>query len=150
MSEKIILKGHKGIGGVTEGEAVVTRNALSYIFDVGGIWDTPMSARVTNRINMPDIYGLDLANKVLVFPTGRGGIFSTAMLFGVAHKGIGPKAIVNVKTHPVFAYASVVLDIPTVDGFEKDPTTIVKTGDWIKVDAPNGIIEVTRRDDGSK
>ena len=150
MSEKIILKGHKGIGGVTEGEAVVTRNALSYIFDVGGIWDTPMSARVTNRINMPDIYGLDLANKVLVFPTGRGGIFSTAMLFGVTHKGIGPKAIVNVKTHPVFAYASVVLDIPTVDGFEKDPTIIVKTGDWIKVDAPNGIIEVTRRDDGSK
>jgi predicted aconitase with swiveling domain len=150
MSEKIILKGHKGIGGVAEGEAIVTRNALSYIFDVGGIWDTPMSAKVTNKINMPDIYGLDLANKVLVFPTGRGGIFSSAMLLGVAHRGIGPKAMINVKTHPVFAYASVVLNIPTVDGFEKDPTTVVKTGDWIKVDAPNGIIEVTRKDDRKK
>ena len=72
------------------------------------------------------------------------------MLLGVAHRGIGPKAMINVKTHPVFAYASVVLNIPTVDGFEKDPTTVVKTGDWIKVDAPNGIIEVTRKDDRKK
>ncbi len=98
--EKIILKGHKGIGGVAEGEALVSKNALSYIFDVGGIWETPMSAKVTNKIEMPDWYGKDLANKVLVFPTGRGGIFSTAMLMGLANKGLGPKAMINVKTQP--------------------------------------------------
>ena len=59
-----------------------------------------MSAKVTNKIEMPDWYGKDLANKVIVFPTGRGGIFSTAMLMGLAKKGLGPKAMINIKTHP--------------------------------------------------
>ncbi len=145
MKKKIILKGHKGIGGTAEGEALVTQNALSYIFDVGGIWETPMSAKVTNKIEMPDWYGQDLANKVLVFPTGRGGIFSTAMLMGLAHKGLGPKAMINVKTHPVFAYASIVLDIPTVDELDKDPCKVIETGDWVKVDAKKGIVEVTKK-----
>jgi len=144
---KITLTGHKGIGGVAEGEALVTKNALSYIFDVGGIWDDPISAKVTNKKNMPDWYGQDLANKVLVFPTGRGGIFSTAMLMGVAHRGVGPKAMINVKTHPVFAYASILLDIPTVDGLNEDPTDVIRTGDWVKVDAENGIVEITRKED---
>jgi uncharacterized protein len=143
--EKIILKGHKGIGKFAEGEALVTKNALSYIFDVGGIWDTPMTSKVTNKIEMPDWYGQDLANKVLVFPTGRGGIFSTAMIMGLAHKGLGPKAMINIKTHPVFAYASIVLDIPTVDELDKNPLEIIESGDWVKVDAEKGIVEVTKK-----
>jgi len=143
--EKLILKGHKGIGGTAEGEALVSKNALSYIFDVGGIWDEPMSAKVTNKQEMPDWYGEDLAGKVLVFPTGRGGIFSTAMLMGLAKKGLGPKAMINIKTHPVFAYASIVLDIPTVDGLDKNPCEVIETGDWVKVDAQKGLVEVTKK-----
>lgn len=143
--KKIILKGHKGIGGVAEGEAVVTKDALSFIFDVGGIWLDPMSAKVTNKQEMPDWYGQDLANKVLVFSTGRGGIFSTAMIMGLAHRGLGPKAMINIKTHPVFAYASIVLDIPTVDELDQNPCEVIETGDWVKVDAPKGTVEVTKK-----
>jgi predicted aconitase with swiveling domain len=143
--KKIILRGHKGIGGTAEGEALVSKNALSYIFDVGGIWDEPMSGKVTNKQEMPDWYGKDLAGKVLVFPTGRGGIFSTAMLMGVVKKGLGPKAMINIKTHPVFAYASIVLDIPTVDELNKNPCEVIETGDWVKVDAQKGIVEVTKK-----
>ncbi len=142
---KIILKGHKGIGGTAEGEALVTKNALSYIFDVGGIWLDPMSAKVTNKQEMPDWYGKDLAGKVLVFPTGRGGIFSTAMIMGLVKHGLGPKAMINIKTHPVFAYASIVLNIPTVDGLDKNPCEVIETGDWVKVDAQKGIVEVTKK-----
>jgi predicted aconitase with swiveling domain len=143
--EKIVLKGHKGIGGVTEGEAVVSKNALSFIFDVGGIWLDPMSAKVTNKTEMPDWYGQDLANKVIVFPTGRGGIFSTAMLMGLVNKGLGPKAMINIKTHPVFAYASIVMDIPTVDELDQNPCEVIETGDWVRVDAPKGTVEITKK-----
>jgi len=142
---KMILKGHKGIGGIAEGEALVSKNALSYIFDIGGIWNEPMSAKVTNKKEMPDWYGKDLAGKVLVFPTGRGGIFSTAMLMGLVKKGLGPKAMINVKTHPVFTYASIVLDIPTVDRLNKNPCEVIETGDWVKVDAQKGTVEVTKK-----
>ena len=143
--EKIILKGHKGIGGCAEGEALVSKNALSYIFDVGGIWMDPMTSVVTNKIEMPDWYGKDLAGKVLVFPTGRGGIFSTAMIMGLDNKGLGPKAMINIKTHPVFAYASIVQNIPTVDELDQNPLEIIEDGDWVKVDAENGVVEVTKK-----
>jgi predicted aconitase with swiveling domain len=53
--------------------------------------------------------------------------------------------MINIKTHPVFAYASIVLDIPTVDGLDKDPLKIIETGDWVKVDAKKGIVEVTKK-----
>jgi len=146
MGETITLKSkHKGIGGTVEGEALVTENALSFIFDVGGIWRDPMSATVTNKQEMPDWYGKDLSGKVLVFPTGRGGIFSTALIMGLTNKGLGPKAMINVKTHPVFAYASIVLNIPTVDELDQDPCKVIKTGDWVKVDGEKGIVEITKR-----
>ncbi len=143
--KKIILKGHKGIGDVAEGEALVGKESLSYIFDVGGIWEKPMSAKVTNKTEMPEWYGKDLANKVLVFPTGRGGIFSTAMLMGLCNKGLGPTAMINIKTHPVFAYASIVMNIPTMDALDPNPLDVIETGDWVKVDPKKGIVEVTKK-----
>lgn len=144
--EKIILRSkHKGIGSIAEGEAIVTKNALSFIFDVGGVWHRPMSAKVTNRIAVPDLYGEDLSNKILVFPTGRGGIFSTAMIMGLAKKNLAPKAMINIKTHPVFAYASIVLNIPTIDELDKNPCEIIETGDWVRVNAGKGIVEVIKR-----
>jgi hypothetical protein len=145
-NEKIILKSkHRGIGGIAEGEAIVSKNALSYIFDVGGVWHKPINAKVTNKIEMPDWYGEDLANRILVFPTGRGGIFSTALIMGLVRKGLGPKAMINIKTHPVFAYASIALNIPTVDELDQNPCEVIETGDWVKVDGEKGIVEVIKK-----
>ena len=118
---RIILKGHKGIGGVAEGEALVSQDAISYMSDAGGVFDTPMTAKVTNKISLPELYGQSLADKVLVFPTGKGGIFSSALIMGLVKNGLGPKAIINIKTHPVFALASILTGIPTVDLLDKNP-----------------------------
>jgi uncharacterized protein len=142
---KIILKGHKGIGGVAEGEALVSRDSISYMSDVGGIFDTPMTAKVTNKISLPELYGQSLADKVLVFPTGKGGIFSSALIMGLVNHGLGPRAMINIKTHPVFALAAILTGIPTVDSLDKDPLEVIETGDWVKVDAEKGIVEVTKK-----
>jgi uncharacterized protein len=142
---KIILKGHKGIGGVAEGEALVSQDGISYMSDVGGVFDTPMTAKVTNKISLPELYGQSLANKVLVFSTGKGGIFSSALIMGLINHGLGPKAMVNIKTHPVFALTSILTGIPTVDSLDKNPLEVIQTGDWVKVDAEKGIVEVTKK-----
>jgi uncharacterized protein len=142
---KIILKGHKGIGGVAEGEALVSQDGISYMSDVGGVFDTPMTAKVTNRISLPELYGQSLANKVLVFSTGKGGIFSSALIMGLINHDLGPKAMVNIKTHPVYALTSILTGIPTVDSLDKNPMEVIKTGDWVKVDAEKGIVEVTKK-----
>ena len=142
---KIVLKGHKGIGGAAEGEALVSQDAISYMSDVGGVFDTPMTAKVTNKISLPELYGQSLSNKVLVFPTSKGGIFSSALIMGLVNHGLGPKAIINIKTHPVFALTSILTGIPTVDSLDKNPLEVIKTGDWVKVDAEKGIVEVTKK-----
>jgi uncharacterized protein len=140
-----ILKGHKGIGGTAEGEALVSQDAISYMSDVGGVYDSPMTAQVTNKISLPELYGQSLANKVLVFPTGKGGIFSSALIMGLVKKGLGPKAMINIRTHPVFTLAAILTGIPTIDSLDKNPLEVIHTGDWVKVDAAQGTVEVIRR-----
>ena len=143
--EKIILKGHKGVGGVAEGEAIVTSNPISYMSDVGGVWDTPINATVTNKRSLPDLYGKDLGDKILVFSTGKGGIFSTALIMSLQKKGLAPRAMVNIKSHPVFVLIGITCNIPIVDNLDQNPCEVIETGDWVKVDAENGVVEVTKK-----
>jgi hypothetical protein len=35
--------------------------------------------------------------------------------------------------------------IPIVDGLEGDPKSILKTGDWVRIDGTTGIIDVISR-----
>ncbi len=34
--------------------------------------------------------------------------------------------------------------MPMVDRLDKDPVEVIKAGDWVKVDADNGIVEVVK------
>ena len=44
------------------------------------------------------------------------------------------------------ALASVVMHIPAMTCFDKDPTEVIATGDWVRIDADQGIIEITKKD----
>ena len=144
MGKKIVLKGHKGIGGVAEGEAVVSQQPISYMMDIGSIW---WSDRVegTNKASVPELIGIELTGKILVFPTAKGGMFSTAHIFDTYGRGLGPKAMVNNRTHPVFALAAIISGMPMIDRLNKDVCKVIETGDWVKVDAEKGIVEVTKK-----
>ncbi len=81
--------------------------------------------------------------KCLYFPEPKGRrwsvSFHTARLAGAA-----PKAMIfNVVTTKV-ALGAVVTRAPAVTDLDQDPLTIIETGDWIKVDADNGIVEITK------
>lgn len=142
---KITLKGHKGIGGAAEGEALVCMEPVNLMADTGNVWDDPGDATFTNKLATPSVYGKSFKDKVLVFPTGKGGIFSTNIMMDMAAAGTSPKAIVNVRAHPVWAALAIELNIPLVDRLDKNPCEVIKTGDWIKVDAAKGIVEVTEK-----
>jgi len=40
---------------------------------------------------------------------------------------------------------AVVMRVPTVTDLDQDPTEIIATGDWVKVDADKGLVEVIKR-----
>ncbi len=142
---KITLKGHKGIGGVGEGEALVCQEPINLMADTGNVWTDATDATFTNKLGTPSVYGQSFKDKVLVFPTGKGGIFSTNILMDMDAVGTRPKAIVNVQTHPVWAALAIELNIPLVDRLEKNPCEVIETGDWVKVDAEKGIVEITKK-----
>lgn len=142
---KIILKGHKGIGGTSEGEALVCQEPVNLMADTGNVWTDPTDATFTNKVGTPSVYGKSFKDKVLVFPTGKGGIFSSNIMMDMVAVGTSPKAIINVQAHPVWAALAIELNIPLVDRLDKNPCEVIETGDWVKVDAAKGIVEVTKK-----
>jgi predicted aconitase with swiveling domain len=43
------------------------------------------------------------------------------------------------------ALGAVVTHSPTVTELDRDPLKVIETGDWVKVDADNGIVEITKK-----
>lgn len=143
--KKITLRGHKGIGSKAEGEALVCQEPVNLMADTGNVWTDLRDTTFTNKIGTPSVYGQSFAGKVLVFPTGKGGIFSTNIMMDVASAGGAPKAIINVRAHPVWTALAIALNIPLIDRLNKNPCEVIETGDYVKVDASRGIVEVTKK-----
>jgi len=142
----IFLKGHKGIGGIAEGEALVCQEPINLMADTGNVWKDLGDVTFTNKVATPSAYGRSFAGKILVFPTGKGGIFSTNIMMDAATVGSVPKAIINVVAHPVWVTMAIVINIPLVDRLNKNPCEVIETGDWVRVDARRGTVGVTKKE----
>jgi predicted aconitase with swiveling domain len=131
----IVLRGRKVVPGVAEGEALVSHETIS---GWGGI-DPAKGVIIEPR---HELYGVSFAGKVLVFPGAKGssgwsGFFQTTRLNGCA-----PLAMVfNAMTTKV-ALGAVVTRVPAITALDQDPTEVIKTGDWVRVDADNGLVEI--------
>jgi len=139
MKEKpLVLRGRKVVGGVAEGEALVTRETIS---GWGGI--NPMQGTVIETRH--ELRGQSFKDKVLVFRGAKGSsgwsvIFHTARLAGTA-----PKAMVFNEMTTKVALGAVVMRIPSVTDLDRDPLDVIETGDWVKVDGDTGTVEVTKK-----
>lgn len=136
--EKITLKGRGVVGGVVEGEALVTQQAIS---GWGGINCT--EGTVTEARH--ELEGKSFAGKILVFPGAKGSSgwsihFHYCRLLGTAPAGL----VYNITTGKM-ASGAIVMHVPAVTDFDTDPLSVIETGDWVKVDGDNGIVEVTKK-----
>ncbi len=131
----LVIRGRKVVGGLVEGEALVTRQTIS---GWGGI--NSMTGTVIE--NHHELKGISFAGKVLVFPGAKGssgwsGAFHTTKLTGSA-----PLAMLFNVTTTKAALGAVVLRVPTMTDFESDPLDAIATGDWVRVDADLGLVQV--------
>ncbi|MFB0613717.1 aconitase X swivel domain-containing protein [Aurantiacibacter poecillastricola] len=134
----LVIRGRKVVGGVTEGEALVTRQTIS---GWGGV--NPMKGEVIESHH--ELRGVSFADKVLVFPGAKGssgwsGVFHMTRLTGTA-----PRAMLFTITTTKAALGAVVLRVPSMTDFEQDPCEVIETGDWVRVDADKGEIQVWKR-----
>ena len=138
--KKIILHGRKVVGGCAEGEALVTKDMIS---GWGGI-DPATGAIIELR---HELHGKSFTGKVLVFPGAKGSsgwsiAFQRARLAGNA-----PKAMIFNVVNTKAALGAVVVRAPAMTALDQDPLEVIKTGDWVKVDADNGTVEITKKTD---
>ena len=135
---KIVIRGRKVVGGVAEGEALVTRDRVS---GWGGI--DPRTGTIIETRH--ELRGVSFAGKVLVFPGAKGSSGWSAQFHLARVMGTAPAAwLFNQMTTKV-ALGAVVSHAPAMTDFDIDPLAVIRTGDWVKVDADNGIVTITRK-----
>jgi len=137
-SLEIALKCHKIIGGYGEGEALVSREPICfYLTD-------PKTGVVRERSH--ELAGKNLANKVLVFPSGKASsVVQIDGLFKLASHNVAPKALIVKNVETVLVVSAFIAKVPLVDRLEKDPFQIIRTGDFVKVDAEKCRVTITRK-----
>ena len=134
----ITLHGRTVVPGYAEGEALVSPEPIS---GWGGI--DPATGRIIEPRHA--LHGVSFTGKVLVFPSAKGssgwsGFFQSARLLGTA-----PVAMVIARISTKSALGAVVTRVPALTDLDRDPCLIIRTGDWVRVDAKprsHGLIEV--------
>ena len=136
--EKIVLYGRKVVGGVAEGEALVTRQTIS---GWGGI--DPKQGTIIERKH--ELEGSRFTDKVLVFPGAKGGSGGSMGFHRARLAGHVPTAMIFRDMTSRVAMIAIITHAPAVTDLDQDPLDIIETGDWVKVDGDNGIVEITKR-----
>jgi predicted aconitase with swiveling domain len=139
VTRTTILRGRSVVGGVAEGEALVTREAIS---GFGGI-DSNSGEVVEVR---HELRGQSFKGKVLVFPGAKGSSGWASHFQSTRLKGAAPLAMIFNKMSTKMALGAVVTRVPAVTDLDRDPIEVIRSGDWVKVDGTNGVVEITHKD----
>ncbi|MCS7144338.1 MAG: DUF126 domain-containing protein, partial [Archaeoglobaceae archaeon] len=86
--------------------------------------------------------GESVANRILVFPYGKGSTVGSYTLLRLKKRNLAPLAIVNKETEAIIAVGAVIANIPLVDKVEEEFFSKVKSGDWVVVNANEGYVEI--------
>jgi len=137
-SSEITLKCHKIIGGYGEGEALVSHEPICfYLTD-------PKTGVVRERSH--ELAGKNIASKVLVFPSGKASsVVQIDGLFKLALHNVAPKALIVKDAETVLIVSAFLVKVPLVDRLEKDPFEIIRSGDFVKVDAEKCRVTITMK-----
>ena len=134
----IILHGRKVVGGYAEGEALVTRDTLSGWGGINPLTGTVIETRHALR-------GQSFKDKILVFPGAKGSSGWSAAFHVTRITGTAPRALVFNEMTTKIALGAVVMRIPSITDLDQDPVQVIRTGDWVRVDADRGVIEIRQR-----
>jgi uncharacterized protein len=135
MTEKIILHGRAIVPGIAVGPALVSHETIS---GWGGI-DPAAGSIIEPR---HELFGQCFTGKILVFPGAKGssgwsGFFQSCRLLGTA-----PAGLIFMIMSTKAALGAVVTRVPAVTGLDQDPCAVIRTGDWVRIDADHGVVEV--------
>ena len=139
MSEALLsIQVERAWGPEVEGEAVVSAEGFSPRYDLD---------RWTGVITKPGhaLEGVSIRDRILFFPTAKGGIAAGWAFYDLKHKGIAPKAFCFGVTNPVMVQGAVFASIAITEGWSRDPLQCLHTGDLVRVVPAQKSIRLLRR-----
>lgn len=134
----LVIRGRCVVPGVAEAEALVTQERIS---GWGGV--DPRTGTVVEIRH--ELRGVSFAGKVLVFPGAKGSSGWSAQFHVARAMGTAPAAWLFNQMSTKIALGAVVSHAPAMTDFDRDPLALIRTGDWVRVDADAGIVTITRR-----
>jgi predicted aconitase with swiveling domain len=132
-AETLVLRGRCVVPGRSQGEALVTRDRIS---GWGGI-DSRTGTIVETR---HELRGVSFAGKVLVFPGAKGSSGWSNAFHLTRVLGVAPAAMLFNEMTTKIALGAVVMRVPAVTDLDRDPLTLIKTGEWVVVDGDAGTV----------
>ena len=132
---EFILKGHKVAKGKTEGEALVSHEPIAFLFRVDP--ETGIITEMDHELN-----GVSITGKILVFPTGKGSTGGSFAFCDLVRHNAAPKGIINLRADPVLTVGAIIGNVPMIDRLDGNPLELIKTGDYVELDADQGIVRV--------
>lgn len=129
------LKGHTISPGKAEGEAVVLDEPFSFLGELD-----PNTGKIASPLSKQ--FGQDLRGKVIVTPTGKGSSMGPVISWYARKAGNNPAAIICLQAEAILASAAIIAGIPMIDKLDNNPLELIKSGDYVKVDATAGIVEI--------
>lgn len=129
MTEKravVQFRVHRAFGPVVEGEAVVSHEGFSPRYDLdrwSGVISRPGHA----------LEGVQISDKILIFPSAKGGIAAGWAFFDLVSKGIAPKALIFGVTNPVMVQGAIFANLTITEGWSPNLLEWICTGECIRV-----------------
>ena len=132
---KVQLLLDSAFGPAVQGTAVVSGEGFSPRYDLD---------RWTGEITKPghQLEGVSIKDKILFFPSAKGGVAAGWAFYDIKDKNIAPLALVFGVTNPVMVQGAVLADLTIAAGLSEDPLKCIKTGDVVRVDPERKVIEV--------
>ena len=135
FSDVITIKCRQVVAGCTEGEAIVSTDAIA-----GWRSIDESDGRIVERNHC--LFNKSIKDKILVFPVAKGSSGWSGTFHALALNGVAPRGMLVSYISAKSALGAVLVGCPTTTDFEQDPLKIIETGDWVKVDADAGLITV--------
>lgn len=141
---EVRLQGRGLVAGIAEGEALVTKKFFGFTHGVN-----PVTGEISDERH--EWRGLNLKDKVLVFPFGKSSSSGAVWILEAVRCGNAPAAIINVEADPIIGggcfLAGMLYDKPLVliDRVDKDPCEAIENGDYVRVNGGSGVVEVLKQ-----
>lgn len=129
------FKCHKISEGVVEGEVIISKDDIMfYLIE-------PETGTVIEPAHA--LEGKSIANKILIFPSGKGSsVVQADGLYQLNMRGNAPKGMIIQYPETVLVSSAIIMEVPMVDKVEEEFYEVIKDGDRIRIDANNGYIEI--------